>query len=73
MHSFVPSLRVYSIGLYVITKIKWCLLISLLKTAWHGEPDVVTRYMGYAAVQMQADVKDGFSSNVAMNDLKKRW
>ncbi|MEG0347195.1 MAG: multidrug efflux RND transporter permease subunit [Acinetobacter sp.] len=41
------------------------------QTAWHGEPDVVTRYMGYAAVQMQADIKDGFSSGVAMNDLKK--
>lgn len=36
---------------------------------WSGGPEVVNRYMGYAAVQMQADIARQSSSGAAMQDV----
>ena len=36
---------------------------------WSGGPEVVNRYMGYAAVQMQADIARQSSSGAAMPDV----
>ena len=36
---------------------------------WSGGPEVVNRYMGYAAVQMQADIARQSSSGSAMQDV----
>lgn len=36
---------------------------------WSGGPEVVNRYMGYAAVQMQADIAWQSSSGAAMQDV----
>ena len=38
---------------------------------WSGGPEVVNRYMGYAAVQMQADIARQSSSGAAMQDVLK--
>ena len=37
---------------------------------WDGGPDVVTRFQGYSAVQMQADTATNVSSGHAMQELK---
>ena len=38
---------------------------------WEGGPDVVNRFQGYTAVQMQADTAKNISSGVAMRDVQK--
>ncbi len=39
-------------------------------TKWEGGPDVVNRFLGYTALQMQADTTKGMSSGAAMKDLE---
>ncbi|SEL19889.1 multidrug efflux RND transporter permease subunit [Acinetobacter sp. DSM 11652] len=37
---------------------------------WDGGPDVVTRFQGYSALQMEADTAKNVSSGAAMRDIK---
>ncbi len=37
---------------------------------WEGGPDVVNRFQGYSALQMQADTAKGTSSGMAMKDIE---
>ncbi|MCO8046754.1 multidrug efflux RND transporter permease subunit [Acinetobacter towneri] len=39
--------------------------------SWSGGPEVVNRFMGYSAVQMEADTAEGYSSGQAMRDLEQ--
>ena len=39
--------------------------------SWSGGPDVVNRYMGYTALQMEADTAKDVSSGVAMGDVEQ--
>lgn len=36
---------------------------------WTGGPEVVNRFMGYTALQMEADAGSGFSTGEAMQDV----
>lgn len=38
---------------------------------WDGGPDVVNRFQGYTALEMEADAAKNTSSGVAMRDIKK--
>lgn len=38
---------------------------------WSGGPEVVNRYMGYTALQMEADTAKNVSSGVAMQDVSQ--
>ncbi|NLN57854.1 MAG: multidrug efflux RND transporter permease subunit, partial [Gammaproteobacteria bacterium] len=38
--------------------------------SWSGGPEVVNRFMGYSALQMEADTAEGYSSGQAMRDLE---
>ena len=39
--------------------------------SWGGGPEVVNRFMGYSALQMEADTTEGKSSGQAMRDLEQ--
>jgi hydrophobe/amphiphile efflux-1 (HAE1) family protein len=39
--------------------------------SWSGGPEVVNRFMGYSALQMEADTAEGYSSGQAMRDLEQ--
>lgn len=39
--------------------------------SWSGGPDVVNRYMGYTALQMEADTAKDVSSGVAMQEVEQ--
>ena len=40
------------------------------KVGWSGGPEVVNRFMGYTALQMEADISKGASSGQAMQDVE---
>ena len=44
---------------------------SFATTGWSGEPSIVQRYMGYSALQLQANVASGQSSGQAMKDIEQ--
>lgn len=44
---------------------------SFANFSWGGAPEIVKRYMGYSALQLQADVASGSSSGQAMKDVEQ--
>lgn len=44
---------------------------SFASFEWSGGPEVVNRFMGYTALQMEADASSGYSSGQAMQDVQK--
>jgi preprotein translocase subunit SecF len=44
---------------------------SFSTTSWGGTPSIVQRYMGYSALQLQANVVNGQSSGQAMKDIEQ--
>lgn len=44
---------------------------SFATVSWTGGPDVVNRFQGYTALQMEADTVKGISSGDAMQDLQQ--
>ncbi|KYQ82916.1 multidrug transporter [Acinetobacter sp. NRRL B-65365] len=44
-------------------------LSHFAQTHWTGGPEVLNRFMGLAAIQLEANVSDGFSSGQAMHQL----
>jgi len=44
---------------------------SFANFSWGGAPEIVKRYMGYSALQLQADVASNSSSGQAMKDVEQ--
>ena len=47
------------------------LFSSFATTSWSGTPSIVQRYMGYSALQLQANTANGQSSGQAMHDIEQ--